>query len=49
MATYTPTKVLLPNGLDELGLELGLQRLRSESLTDYRRRLLLEARDPSGS
>lgn len=49
MATYTPTRFPLPNGLDERGLLLGLQRLDSEDLPTYRRRLLLEARDPSGS
>jgi hypothetical protein len=49
MATYTPSRFALPNGLDERGLMLGLQRLDNESLATYRRRLLLEARDPSGS
>jgi len=49
MATYTPTRFPLPNGLDERGLMLGLQRLDTETLATYRRRLLLEVRDPSGS
>lgn len=48
MATYTPSKILFPTGLDELGLRLGLVRLSNESLDDYRRRLYLETRQPSG-
>jgi hypothetical protein len=47
MGTYTPEEMLLPVGLDEAGLRLALERLPSESLSVYRRRLLLEARDPS--
>lgn len=47
MGTYVPEETLMPVGLDELGLKLGLERLPEESLSDYRRRLLLEARDPS--
>lgn len=46
MTTYTPTEVLMPVGLDELGLKYSLNRLPEELLSDYRRRLLLEARDP---
>lgn len=49
MPTYTPQIFPIPNGLDELGIELGLKRLPQESLRDYRRRLLLEARDPAGA
>lgn len=47
MGTYIPEELLMPAGLDESGLRLGLERLQNESLSDYRRRLLLEARDPS--
>lgn len=48
MGTYTPYEFRIPNGLDERGLRLGLQRLPAESLSTYRRRLLAEARDASG-
>jgi len=48
MSTYTPQRISLSVGLDETGLGLSLFRLDGESLEDYRRRLLLEARDPSG-
>jgi len=48
MSSYTPTRIDIPTGLDELGLQLGLQRVEAETLQSYRRRLLLEARDPSG-
>ena len=47
MGTYEPQELLLPVGLDEAGLKVSLERLPEESLADYRRRLLLEARDPS--
>lgn len=49
MSTYTPTKFLVPNGLDELGFKLGMTRFDNETLADFRRRLLLEARDPAGA
>ena len=49
MSIYTPSVLQVPNGLDELGLKYSLQRLPEESLSDYRQRLLLEARSPSGS
>jgi len=50
MATYTVlSKVLLPTGLDEFGFNVSLNRLESESLDDYRRRLLLEVVQPSGA
>lgn len=49
MATYTPTKFMLPNGLDELGYDMSLQRLPEESLDHYRQRLLQEASDPAGA
>lgn len=45
---YSTKKILIPGSLDELGLNLSLPRLESESLGDYRKRLLLEVRDPSG-
>lgn len=48
MGTYVPVEMLLPVGLDEAGLRLALERLPEEPLHDYRQRLLLEARDPSG-
>lgn len=48
MSTYTPHRFDIPTGFDETGIMLGLNRLRGESLPDYRRRLLLEARDRSG-
>lgn len=48
MGVYNPVRVLLPNGLDEVGVGLGLFRFENEHLSDYRRRLLLEARKPSG-
>lgn len=47
MGTYTPAELLLPVGLDRAGLRVALERLPEEPLSDYRRRLLLEARDPS--
>jgi hypothetical protein len=47
MGIYVPDKILMPVGLDEAGLKYSMDRLLSESLSDYRRRLLLEARDPS--
>ena len=51
MGTYTSDKIVIPTSYDELGLKYSLPRLTDsdESLDDYRRRLLLEARDPSGA
>lgn len=49
MGTYTPKETLIPTGLDEIGLRLGLERLPQESLSTYRKRLLLEARDPGST
>lgn len=52
MASYTTIdRITLPTYLDEIGLKYSLDRLTDsdESLDDYRRRLLLEARDPSGA
>lgn len=48
MGTYTPFRFDIPNGFDETGIGLGLNRLPGENLSTYRRRLLLEARDRSG-
>lgn len=42
---YVPTKVLLPAGLDEVGLKWSMTRLPKESLEDFKTRLLLEYRD----
>lgn len=47
MGTYTPSQTSLPVGLDGAGLRLGLQRVDSEPLHDYRQRLLAEIRDPA--
>lgn len=49
MGTYTPIIQQLPNGLDEIGLDLSLKRFPNESLSFYRRRLLLETREPAGA
>jgi len=49
MSAYTPEKFLLPNGLDEIGLRIGLYRLKYEDLSTYRKRLLAEIRDPAGA
>lgn len=46
MASYIPKKILLPAGLDEIGLDRSLTRLPEESLIHFKRRLLLEHRDP---
>jgi hypothetical protein len=48
MGNYSSNKFLIPNGLDEIGLRLGLHRFDFETLGAYRRRLLLEARERSG-
>lgn len=47
MGTYTPEEMLMPTGLDNLGLKYSMERLSNEPLSNYRQRLLLEARDPS--
>lgn len=46
--SYEPNRVVIPTGLDSIGLNLGLQRLQSESLGDYQRRLVLESNQRSG-
>lgn len=46
---YTPTKFALPNGLDEIGYEYGMSRISNETLRDFRKRLILESREPSGA
>jgi len=45
MGTYSPTRLEISTGFDEVGIRLGLYRLPGESLSNYRRRLLLESRD----
>jgi hypothetical protein len=40
---------MLPNGLDELGLDLGLRRLPNETLAHFRNRLIQEGREPAGA
>lgn len=49
MGTYTPNKILLPNGLDEIGYRFGMKRFNNESLAHFRQRILQEARDPAGA
>jgi hypothetical protein len=49
MGTYTPDKVLVSTGIDEVGLNLGLPRLESETMSAYRDRVLEEIRDPAGA
>jgi hypothetical protein len=46
MSVYEPKTILLPSGLDEVGLDRSVIRLPGESLVEYKRRLLLEHRDP---
>lgn len=46
MATYVPKTILLPNGLDEMGLKRSITRLPEERLGSFKRRILLEHRDP---
>ena len=46
MSTYEPKTILLPSGIDEVALDRSLIRLQEESLIDFKRRLLLEHRDP---
>lgn len=41
MGSYGSKKILLPNGLDEQGLELSLTRLPNEPLYNYKKRILL--------
>ena len=48
MSKYTPEEFRFPVSLDEIGIDLGLQRLPEEDMDDYRRRLLLHARKPPG-
>lgn len=46
MATYIPKTILLPSGIDEVALDRSLTRLPKETLSAFKRRLLLEHRDP---
>lgn len=49
MTIYQSNELLIPTGLDELGFKFSLKRLKNESLSSYRLRLLEEAKDPSGA
>ena len=49
MATYTPSKFPLPNGLDEVGYHFSMFRLPNETLDNFRRRILEESRIPAGA
>lgn len=49
MAIYTPNKISIPTGLDELGYYYGLKRFDNETIDHYRQRLLEEAREPAGA
>jgi hypothetical protein len=46
MSKYTPEQFRFPTSLDEIGIDLGLQRLPKETLNAYRRRLLLHSKEP---
>jgi hypothetical protein len=46
MGVYEPKTILLPSGIDEIALERSAVRLPEESLEDFKRRLILEHRDP---
>ena len=48
MGSYTPDRYGYPRGLDEVGLRLSLPRISGETQTHYRKRLLLQARQPPG-
>jgi len=48
MTTYVPERFPVHTSLDERGFRLGLARSENEDIVTYRRRLLLEARQPSG-
>lgn len=44
---YAPTPILLPSGLDEIGLLKSMVRLPNESLASFKHRLILEHRQPT--
>ena len=44
MGKYSLEENRFPSSLDEIGLNLDLQRLPGESMDDYRRRLQLQAK-----
>ena len=48
MAKYTPEKVRIGVSIDEVGIQLGMQRLPEESSDDYRKRLALQAESKPG-
>ena len=49
MGKYLPEEHMFGVSLDEIGIDLGLQRLPEESLNNYRRRLTLNAKKPPNS
>jgi len=44
--SYTPQPFLLGTAFDEVGIGVGMPRLKSESMAEYRRRVLFQLRDP---
>jgi hypothetical protein len=44
--SYTPQPFLFGTGLDEVGIDVGMPRLKSESMADYRYRVFFQLRDP---
>ena len=48
MAKYTPEKARVGISLDEVGIQLGMQRLPEESTDDYRKRLALQTENKPG-
>lgn len=48
MTVYEPRRVALPTSLDDLGLSFSMERLPGETLQEFRQRVYLESRDPSG-
>jgi len=49
MTVYSLQKFNFQDGLDEVGLRYSMPRLLDEDLVTYRKRLLAEVKDPSGS
>ena len=48
MSVYTPSKFRAPTGSDDVGMRLGVYRLPDEDISNFRNRILLESRLPSG-
>ena len=46
MGTYTPQALNIQNGLDKVGMDLGLPRLDGETIANYRLRLDAQAKNP---